>query len=125
MGAAPTITHVLAKDWKVFFTWAMGSNFNTKFRMVGPWKWENGAVDIMQDELFNVVQRSGGYVCKFSTMNFARISTNLIDFCFYTIIPFVIFGILSILLYTFDSMCGIIGLQPQYKFKIRESKDRR
>ena len=64
MGAAPCITYVMKKGWKMFFTWAMGSNFNTKFRMVGPWKWEEGAEEVMTHELFNVVQRSGGYVCK-------------------------------------------------------------
>ncbi|KAH6885719.1 hypothetical protein B0T10DRAFT_516668 [Thelonectria olida] len=67
MGAAPRITHVMKKGFKVFYTWAMGSNFNTKFRLVGPWKWEQGAEEIMHNELFNVVKRSGGLVCKFST----------------------------------------------------------
>lgn len=64
MGAAPTITHVMSRGWKIFFTWAMGSNFNTKFRLVGPWKWEAGAEEIMRGELYNVVKRSGGFVCK-------------------------------------------------------------
>jgi dimethylaniline monooxygenase (N-oxide forming) len=65
MGAAPRITHVMGKGFEVFYTWAMGSNFNTKFRMVGPWKWEQGAEEIMRNELFNVVKRSGGFVCKY------------------------------------------------------------
>lgn len=64
MGAAPCITHIMAKGWKILFTWAMGSNFNTKFRLVGPWKWEKGAEGIMRNELFNVVKQSGGYVCE-------------------------------------------------------------
>lgn len=64
MGSAPCITHVMSKGWKVFFTWAMGANFNTKFRLVGPWKCEELAQEIMTTELFNVVRRSGGYVCK-------------------------------------------------------------
>lgn len=64
IGAAPTITYVMTKGWKVFFTWAMGSNFNPKFRMVGPWKRESEAVGVMENELFSVVKRSGGYLCK-------------------------------------------------------------
>ncbi|KAK7418686.1 hypothetical protein QQZ08_011160 [Neonectria magnoliae] len=83
MGAAPTITHVMKKGWKVLFTWAMGSNFNTKFRMVGPWKWVAGAESIMRNELFNVVKRSGGYVYLFT----------------YSLVPFFLFGTLSITLY--------------------------
>lgn len=64
MGSAPTVSYVASKGWKLFFTWAMGSNFNPKFRLVGPWKWEAGAEQIMRGELYNVVRRSGGYICK-------------------------------------------------------------
>lgn len=38
MGSAPSFTEVLGFGGKVAFTWAMGSNFNPKFRLVGPWK---------------------------------------------------------------------------------------
>lgn len=64
IGSAPCITHILTKGWKVLFTWAMGPNFNTKFRLVGPWKKEREAEEIMRNELFDVVKQSGGYVCK-------------------------------------------------------------
>ena len=66
MGAAPTATHVLRRHgWKVFFTWAMGPNFNTKFRLVGPWAAPGEAAEIMRTELFNVVRRTGGFVCEY------------------------------------------------------------
>lgn len=64
IGSAPTISYMLTKEWRIFFTWAMGSNFNTKFRLVGPWKWETGAAEIMRKELFSVVKRPGGFLCK-------------------------------------------------------------
>jgi hypothetical protein len=64
IGAAPTWTYVLSKGWKVFFTWAMGANFPTKFRLAGPWKNEEDAVSIMKTELYGVVKRTGGLVCK-------------------------------------------------------------
>lgn len=91
MGSAPTITHVMSKGWKIFFTWAMGSNFNPKFRMVGPWKDTKRAEGIMSNELFNIVKKSGGGV---------YLTT-------YTIIPFIIFGCLSIFLY---AIFGIVSL---------------
>ena len=69
MGSAPTITYVMKQGWKVFFTWAMGSNFNTKFRMVGPWKAEAAALETMRGELYNVVKRSGGGVCKYNFLS--------------------------------------------------------
>jgi dimethylaniline monooxygenase (N-oxide forming) len=65
MGAAPTASHVLREyGWKVFYTWAMGPNFNTKFRLVGPWAAPEEAADVMRGELFSVVRRTGGGVCE-------------------------------------------------------------
>ncbi|RDA84815.1 hypothetical protein CP532_3159 [Ophiocordyceps camponoti-leonardi (nom. inval.)] len=80
MGAAPTATYVARKGWRLFFTWAMGSNFNPKFRLVGPWRWEAGAEAVMRGELYAVVRRSGG----------------LLYLTTYTLIPFVVFGAISI-----------------------------
>ena len=66
MGAAPTASHVLREHgWKVFYTWAMGPNFNTKFRLVGPWAAPGEAAGVMRGELWGVVRRSGGGVCEF------------------------------------------------------------
>ncbi|KAJ5001385.1 tRNA (adenine-n -)-methyltransferase non-catalytic subunit [Colletotrichum sp. SAR 10_66] len=62
MGAAPTFTFMRRQGFKAFLTWAMGSNFNSKFRLVGPWKWEKGALDIMRGELFDVAKQTGGGV---------------------------------------------------------------
>lgn len=64
MGAAPTISFMARQGFRAFYTWAMGSNFNAKFRLVGPWKWEAGALSIMRGELFEIVMQTGGGVCK-------------------------------------------------------------
>jgi dimethylaniline monooxygenase (N-oxide forming) len=65
-GAAPTAWHVLrAHGWRVFFTWAMGPNFVPKFRLVGPWAQPGTMGNIVGGELYSVVKRSGGGVCKF------------------------------------------------------------
>jgi dimethylaniline monooxygenase (N-oxide forming) len=45
MVSAPFFTQVLAKGWKITLVWALGANFNTEFRLVGPWKWD-GAEEI-------------------------------------------------------------------------------
>lgn len=81
-GAAPNIAWVLRNGWfKLAFVWAMGPNFNSKFRLVGPWKWKgkpsnvsDAAMDsrgmivspeeVMKGELWDVVKRTGGFVCK-------------------------------------------------------------
>jgi len=62
MGTAPSFTGVLGYGFKTTFTWAFGSNFNTKFRLAGPWKWD-GAAEIMRTELWDVVKKSGGWFC--------------------------------------------------------------
>ncbi|KKY34246.1 putative dimethylaniline monooxygenase [Diaporthe ampelina] len=90
MGSAPTWTHVLGKFGReVFFTWAMGPNFPTKFRLVGPWA--NGeaareAAGLMRrdGELGKLVRRTGGGVFFFT----------------YTIIPLVVFAPISIFINT-------------------------
>lgn len=71
IGAAPTWWHVWrAHGAEVFFTWAMGSNFPSKFRLVGPWATQdvasNAAALMKKDgELGKVVRRTGGGVCKY------------------------------------------------------------
>lgn len=46
--------------WKLPLTWALGANFNTKFRIRGPWKWD-GAADVLADELWETVARRGWF----------------------------------------------------------------
>ncbi|KEY69728.1 hypothetical protein S7711_03210 [Stachybotrys chartarum IBT 7711] len=92
IGSAPTITYVASQGWKLFFTWAFGSNFNPKFRLVGPWKWERGAADIMTHELYDVVRQTGGLV---------YITT-------YTVLPFLFFGAISISLYAFSGVLDVL-----------------
>lgn len=67
MGAAPSGWYVWFKfGWEVFVTWAMGPNFPTKFRLIGPWAKRRMAVSMMKKdgELGKVVRRTGGGVCK-------------------------------------------------------------
>lgn len=64
IGAAPKLGYVLSWGPSFFRTWAMGPNFNTKFRLVGPWKDEKVALCIMKTELKKVVRRWPGLFCK-------------------------------------------------------------
>ncbi|KAF4627260.1 hypothetical protein G7Y89_g10896 [Cudoniella acicularis] len=110
MGVAASFTEVCGFGFKTAFTWAMGPNFNTKFRLVGPWKWD-GANEIMRTELWNVVKKSGGWFF----------------FATYTLIPFVIFGSMSGVLYagsaTADSLkrLGRLLQRPFKKGKKQKS----
>jgi dimethylaniline monooxygenase (N-oxide forming) len=42
--------------WRLPIVWALGANYNTKFRMRGPWRWD-GAEDVMETEFWEVIQR--------------------------------------------------------------------
>ncbi|PVH80713.1 FAD/NAD(P)-binding domain-containing protein [Cadophora sp. DSE1049] len=90
MGSAASFTEIIRLGFRTTFTWAFGSNFNTKFRLVGPWRWE-GATEIMKTELWDVVKQSGGWVY----------------IMIYGIIPFVIFGLASFVLWLAFSMLDI------------------
>jgi dimethylaniline monooxygenase (N-oxide forming) len=83
MGTAPTFSYIRRQGFRVLWTWAMGSNFNTKFRLVGPWRDEERALEIMRGELFGVCKRLGPFPF----------------FFIYTLVPFVIFGTASLWLY--------------------------
>ncbi|KAF6806615.1 dimethylaniline monooxygenase [Colletotrichum musicola] len=91
MGSAPCFTHVLGKGFRVFFTWAMGSNFNSKFRLVGPWKNEGESLAIMRGELFDVVKQSGGLLFMFAN----------------NLVPMFLFGTMSVGIHTWDWIKGL------------------
>ncbi|EJP63556.1 dimethylaniline monooxygenase [Beauveria bassiana ARSEF 2860] len=93
MGAAPTWRAVARRGWRCAYTWAMGSNFNTKFRLVGPWRDEAVAEDIMKGELYEVVRRSGG----------------LVYFLTYTLIPLIVFGTISLSLHAAYGIAALPG----------------
>ncbi|KAM3433824.1 hypothetical protein NHJ13734_006288 [Beauveria thailandica] len=122
MGAAPTWRAVARRGgWRCAYTWAMGSNFNTKFRLVGPWRDEVVAQDIMRGELYEVVRRSGGLVCKYLVLPLQPLklfgkrwltdggwdAEGGLDFLTYTVIPLIVFGTISLSLY---AACWIAAL---------------
>lgn len=80
MGSAPSFSEVLRMGssadappgswWKLPVVWALGANFNVKFRLVGPWQW-HGAVDVMTGELWETITRRrwffGEFTCRSPT----------------------------------------------------------
>ncbi|XMA07685.1 hypothetical protein WAI453_000476 [Rhynchosporium graminicola] len=91
MGSAASFTEILRLGFRTSFTWAFGSNFNTKFRLVGPWKWD-GANEVMRTELLDVSIRSGG----------------LVYIVLYSIVPFVLFGVISFVLWLAFSLFDMV-----------------
>ncbi|KAK7948682.1 uncharacterized protein PG986_009568 [Apiospora aurea] len=93
LGAAPTFSFMVHQGPRAFWTWAMGSNFNTKFRLVGPYANRPLALEIMRGELFKVTSRLGGFIF----------------FLLYSLVPFVGFGAMSLGLYAWDFIKGLFA----------------
>ena len=58
LGAAPGLLDILYLfSWKLLIVWAFGANFNTKFRLKGPWKWDGAASLLVSDEFWQTITR--------------------------------------------------------------------
>lgn len=57
----------------MFAVWALGANFNTKFRLIGPWAFDD-AESIMRDELWETITRRGGFFGGFRSLKHSRMS---------------------------------------------------
>ncbi|KAI0160025.1 FAD/NAD(P)-binding domain-containing protein [Hypoxylon sp. FL1284] len=106
MGSAPSFSEVLrlgfsqGRDpsmggstgcwWKLPLTWALGANFNTKFRLLGPWTWE-GASEVVITEFWDTVARRELFFGHFTV----------------SIVPMLIFGPLSLFVFLYASLFSI------------------
>ncbi|KAI0139621.1 FAD/NAD(P)-binding domain-containing protein [Hypoxylon sp. NC0597] len=74
--------------YKVPLTWALSANFNTKFRLLGPWRWD-GVLEVMATELWDTVSRRQLFFGHFTL----------------SVVPMLIFGPLSLIVYLYASLC--------------------
>jgi dimethylaniline monooxygenase (N-oxide forming) len=63
MESAPSFSQIMARGWKITLVWVLGANFNTKFRLVGPWVWD-GAKEVLEGDCWETVTRRGGFFGK-------------------------------------------------------------
>ncbi|KAI1377123.1 FAD/NAD(P)-binding domain-containing protein [Hypoxylon crocopeplum] len=77
--------------WKLPLTWALGANFNAKFRLFGPWKWD-GAVEVMTTEYWDTVARREIFFGHFTL----------------SIVPMLIFGPMSLVAFLCASLCHFL-----------------
>jgi dimethylaniline monooxygenase (N-oxide forming) len=43
--------------WRLLVVWAFGAHFNTKFRLLGPWKWSGAADMLVSEEFWQTITR--------------------------------------------------------------------
>ncbi|KAF4807939.1 Dimethylaniline monooxygenase [N-oxide-forming] 3 [Colletotrichum siamense] len=105
IGSAPRFSYILPQGFRAAYTWAMGSNFNAKFRLVGPWKNEEESLRIMRGELFGIVSQSGGMLYFFAN----------------TLIPMFMFGTMSVAIHTWDWAKSLVTPWRRKEGRIRLS----
>lgn len=77
--------------YKLPSVWALGANFNAKFRLRGPWRWD-GAEQVLVDELWDTVERRGGF--------FGHVTLSGI--------PMLVFGSISLFLWLFEPILSLV-----------------
>ncbi|KAK0612524.1 hypothetical protein B0T17DRAFT_543883 [Bombardia bombarda] len=116
MDAAPSLAEILQLAWvgktdvagtwyKLPLVWALGANFNAKFRLRGPWRWE-GAEEVLVGELWDTVERRGGF--------FGHITLSGL--------PMLVFGGISLLLYVLEPLLRIISPGASQSTMARKTK---
>lgn len=81
----------IKNGWKVPLVWGLGANYNVKFRMKGPWRWE-GAEQVMETELWRMIKRRRWF---------------WEHFCL-SLLPMMIFGPVSLLVWVYASVVGML-----------------
>ncbi|KAM7185608.1 hypothetical protein V8F20_011742 [Naviculisporaceae sp. PSN 640] len=77
--------------YKLPLVWALGANFNAKFRLVGPWRWDV-AQEVLVDELWDTIERRGGF--------FGHVTLSGI--------PMLVFGSISLFLWLFEPILRLV-----------------
>ncbi|XWW94464.1 hypothetical protein V2A60_002407 [Cordyceps javanica] len=58
MNSAPGLTDVVGfRSLKLLAVWALGANFNTKFRLRGPWQWDGAPAVLTSQEFWATITR--------------------------------------------------------------------
>ncbi|KAF1730641.1 hypothetical protein CRV24_008710 [Beauveria bassiana] len=58
MGSAPGLTDVVRLgSLELLLVWALGANFNTKFRLRGPWRWDGASALLTSREFWATITR--------------------------------------------------------------------
>ncbi|KAM7220349.1 hypothetical protein V8F06_004315 [Rhypophila decipiens] len=84
--------------WKLPIVWALGANYNAKFRLTGPWQWEGGgAEEQLEGEMWDVICRRRWFW----------------DLFLLSFLPMMIFGPLSFAVWVYTTGYWVIfGVEP-------------
>jgi len=104
MGSAPSISEMAARGWKMLFCWALSANVNTKFRLVGPWRWD-GAQKVMETEIWETITRRRGFFGEFLYQGCVfGANSGYAGHLTLSIMPILLFGTLSSIIYGLTSI---------------------
>ncbi|KAK3313365.1 hypothetical protein B0H66DRAFT_350202 [Apodospora peruviana] len=104
MGSAPGAIEIIwkglverrGKGWRLPIVWALGANYNAKFRLRGPWKWE-GATEVLETEMWTVITRRRWFF----------------DHFLLSVLPMMIFGPVSLVVWLYATVYWLVlGVEP-------------
>jgi dimethylaniline monooxygenase (N-oxide forming) len=75
MESPPSFFQILARSLKMTLVWALGANFNAKFRLEGPWAWY-GTWEVLEGEYWETIMRRGGFFGEFYYARIERFEIN-------------------------------------------------
>ncbi|KAJ4146911.1 hypothetical protein LMH87_001467 [Akanthomyces muscarius] len=97
MDAAPGLIDIVCLgSLKLFLIWALGANFNTKFRLRGPWKWKGAHHLLVSDEFWDTIKRRPIIFGHFAV----------------SILPMLIFGPISFACFLANGFSVLLRLAP-------------
>jgi len=107
METTPTTSDMPTRGPKVFTTWALGANFNTKFNVVGPWALKE-AKDIIKMRCRGRLLDEGSFLVYFDISKVPDHRRFLIQKyfkdCVSLLVPISIFGPMNFFTWLFASM---------------------
>lgn len=107
MGTAPSFSEIVVEGWKMTTILALSANVNTKFRLVGPWKWDD-AESVMKTEIWETVARRRGFFGRSNIGLLRRIESYICKGHFtLSVMPIAPFGTLSAVLYVFTTQLAV------------------
>lgn len=110
MGSAPGLIDIwkIARQRKFSFScplltiWAFGAHFNTKFRLIGPWAWEEAKDVLVTDEFWHTITRRPFLFSK-SRLIFEVSSANSTGQFLVSILSMIVCGPLILVFITFST----------------------
>ena len=120
-GSATIFLDALSYGWKTALVWALGANFNVKFRLTGPWR-QSDAAEIMKEELWPTITRRGGFFGEWPSAIDAKSMFILLGLITLSILPISLWGTVSLFMYFLHGVAEMLDVMTGLSVSGRKEK---